>query len=122
MSYGTPPPNDPYGQPAMPPGGQAGPAGPPPTKGFFGALFDFSFEHFVTPMLVKVVYILAIVGLGITWLVFLAAALSQNVGSGLAVLLVGPIAILFYLCLIRMMLEFYLAVTRMSQEIHHRPL
>lgn len=119
MSYGTPPPNDPYGQSATPPpGGPGGP--PPPKKGFFGALFDFSFEHFVTPMIVKVVYILAIVGLGITWLVFLAASFSQGVGSGLAVLLLGPIAIVFYLCLIRMMLEFYLAVTRMSQEVHHR--
>ncbi len=120
MSYGTPPPNDPYGQPAAPPPG--GPGGPPPTKGFFGALFDFSFEHFVTPMIVKVVYILSIVGLGIAWLVFLAAGFSQGAGSGLFVLVLGPIAILLYLCLIRMTLEFYLAVTRMSQDIHRRPL
>lgn len=120
MSYGTPPPSDPYGQAAGPPPG--GPPGPPPGKGFFGALFDFSFEHFVTPMIVKVVYILSIVGLGIGYLVFLAASFSQGVGSGLFVLVLGPIAILLYLCLIRMTLEFYLAVTRMSQDIHRRPL
>ena len=117
MSYGTPPPSDPYGQPAAPP-----PGGPPASKGFFGALFDFTFEYFVTPMIVKVVYILSIVGLGITWLVFLAASFSQGAGAGLVVLLLGPIAILLYLCLIRMTLEFYLAVTRMSQDIHHRPI
>ena len=117
MSYGTPPPNDPYGQPAVPP-----PGGPPRGKGFFGALFDFSFEYFVTPMIVKVVYILSIVGLGLGWLVFLAAAFSQGAGSGLFVLVLGPVAMLLYLCVIRMTLEFYLAVTRMSQEIHHRPL
>lgn len=112
MSYGTPPPSDPYGQPAA----------PPPATGFLGALFDFSFEHFVTPMIVKFVYILSIMGLGIAWLVFLAAAFSQGVGAGLFVLLLGPPAILLYLCLIRMTLEFYLAVTRMSQDIHRRPL
>ncbi len=115
MSYGTPPPSDPYGQAVPPP-----PGGPPQSKGFFGALFDFSFEHFVTPMIVKVVYILSIVALGVGWLVFLAASFSQSAGAGLAILLLGPVAILLYLCLIRMTLEFYLAVTRMSQDIHHR--
>ncbi len=117
MSYGTPPPTDPYGQPAAPP-----PGGPPAGKGFFGALFDFSFEYFVTPMIVKAVYMLSIVALGIGWLVFLAASFSQSAGAGVFVLILGPIAIVLYLCLIRMTLEFYLAVTRMSQDIHHRPL
>ena len=32
----------------------------------------------------------------------------------------GPILILLYLCLIRMTLELYLAVNRMSQDIHQR--
>ena len=124
MSYGTPPPSDPYGQPPPPsdPYGQppGGPGGLPQGKGFFGALFDFSFEYFVTPMIVKVVYILSIIGLAVVWLVFLAAGFAQNAGAGLIVLLLGPIGILIYLCLIRMTLEFYLAVTRMSQDIHQR--
>ncbi len=115
MSYGTPPPNEPFGQPDTPP--------PPPgdsPKGFFGALFDFSFEHFVTPMIVKVVYVLAIISLGLGFLVFLVAAFAQDGASGLAVLILGPIALLLYICLIRMTLEFYLAITRMSQDIHFR--
>ena len=114
MSYGNPPPAAPQGQGVSP--------GPPPSgKGFFGALFDFSFEHFVTPMIVKVVYVLAIVALGLAWLVWLVAAFAaDNAGYGIAVLILGPIALLLYLCLIRMTLEFYLAITRMSQDIHHR--
>ncbi len=117
MSYGTPPPSDPYGQPTAPP-----PGGPPQTTGFFGALFDLTFEHFVTPMIVKVVYIVSIVALALTWLLFLAAGFAQGVGSGLVVLLIGPVGVLLWLCLIRMTLEFYLAITRMSQDIHRRPL
>ena len=115
--YAEQPPGDgppPYGQQP------AGPGGQPPRKGFFGALFDFSFEHFVTPMLVKAVYIVAIVALGLGWLIWVAAGFSQSAGFGVAVLLLGPILIFLYLCLIRMTLEFYLAITRMSQDIHHR--
>lgn len=113
MSYGTPP-HDPYGQPPSSPGAM------PSGKGFFGALFDFSFEHFVTPMIVKVVYVLAIIALGLTWLLFLAASFSQSAGYGLVVLVLGPVGMLLYLCLIRMTLEFYIAITRMSQDIHQR--
>jgi Domain of unknown function (DUF4282) len=114
VSTGTPPPSDPYGQPSSSPG--AVPSG----KSFFGALFDFSFEHFVTPMIVKVVYVLAILALGLGFLLFLAAGFSQGATSGLVVLVLGPVAVLLYLCLIRMTLEFYLAITRMSQDIHQR--
>ena len=110
--YGTPPPSEPFGQPT-----------PPPTasgKGFFGALFDFKFEHFITPIIVKVVYILALVGLVIGWLVFLAAGFAQDATSGVFVLVLGPVALILYLAFIRMTLEFYLAIVRMSQDIHER--
>ena len=113
MSYGTPPPSEPYGQPA--------PQGPSPAKGFFGALFDFSFEHFVTPMLVKVVYILSVIALVLVWLFWLVASFgSDSAGLGVAVLVLGPVALLVYLAIIRMTLEFYLSVVRMSQDIHQR--
>jgi len=112
---------DPYAQQPDPYGQQyGGPGGQPPRKGFFGSVFDFSFEHFVTPMLVKAVYIVAIVALGLGWVFWLLATFSQSAGFGIAVLLLGPILIFLYLCLIRMTLEFYLAVTRMSQDIHQR--
>jgi hypothetical protein len=35
-------------------------------------------------------------------------------------LVVGPIVVLLYLAFIRMTLEFYLAIVRMSQDIHTR--
>ena len=114
-SYGTPPPTQPptYGAPTPGPAAQS-------RKGFFGALFDFKFEHFITPMIVKVVYILALVGLVLFWLVFLATSFAQSTGMGLAVLILGPVALVLYLAFIRMTLEFYLAIVRMSEDIHQR--
>ena len=115
--HGTPTnPNNPYGNT---PGGPSGP-GVTDSKGFIGALFDFSFSHFITPMIVKAVYILAVVALGLAWIFFLIAAFSQSVGGGLFVLVLGPIGIVIYLAFIRMTLEFYLAIVRMSQDIHLR--
>jgi hypothetical protein len=113
-------PNDPYSQPAY---GQPAASGQQPmnaSKGFLGALFDFSFTHFVTPMIVKFVYVLAVVALGLTWLFFLIAAFAESAGIGVVVLILGPIGMLIYLAFIRMTLEFYLAVTRMSEDIHKR--
>ena len=113
-----PPAGPPYGPPT---GGSSDgqPAGPG-AKGFFGALFDFSFSSFITPMIVKAVYVLALVALGLAWLVFLVTAFSQSALGGLFVLVIGPIIVLIYLAFIRMTLEFYLAIVRMSQDIHHR--
>jgi hypothetical protein len=110
--YGTPPPSEPFGQPA-----------PPPTtsgKGFFGALFDFKFEHFITPIIVKFVYVLALIALVLGWLFFLVTGFSQSIGGGVAVLILGPVLLVLYLAFIRMTLEFYLAIVRMSQDIHQR--
>lgn len=109
--------------PTYPPQPQSPP--PPATSttdaaGFLRALFDFSFNEFVTPKVVKFVYILATIGVVGAWALFTMLTLTQSLGMGLAVLVLGPIAVILYLALIRMTLEFYLAVTRMSQDINRR--
>ncbi|MDQ3592241.1 MAG: DUF4282 domain-containing protein [Actinomycetota bacterium] len=101
------------------PGGADGQAND--AKGFFGALFDFSFTHFVTPKIVKVVYILATVALALFYLIVVVAGLlSDSPLAGVLVLLLGWIPFLIYLALIRMTLEFYYALIRMSEDIHER--
>ena len=136
MSYDNPtPPPDPYGQSGQNPQGQPGqnPQGQPghnpygsqqgvqqAGKGFFGALFDFSFNHFITPIIVKVVYVLALVALVASWFFFMIAMFTESAVAGLGVLILGPIGIILYLAFIRMTLEFYLAIVRMSEDIRHR--
>jgi hypothetical protein len=107
-----------------PTGGPSGMSSiPDPTSegaGFFTALFDFSFTNFVTPILVRFVYLLATVALVASWLIFVIVGFTQNVGTGLAALILGPIFVIIYLAVIRMTLEFYLSVVRMSEDIHKR--
>ena len=120
---GGPPPPPPM-VPAAPSGGPGGMSSiPGPAKegaGFFTALFDFSFTNFVTPILVRFVYLLATVALALTWLVFVIVGFANSVGTGLGVLVLGPIFVVIYLAVIRMTLEFYLSVVRMSEDVHKR--
>lgn len=89
-------------------------------KGFFGALFDFSFEHFITPMIVKAVYVIAFIVLGLLWLFVSIATLAKDGGVGIVILILGAVVALLYLAFVRMTLEFYLAIVRMSQDVHQR--
>lgn len=114
MSYSSPPPPEnpsPYG---------GSPAGNVSAGGFFSALFDFSFNEFITPKVVKFVYVIAAILIPLVWIVWVLVGFSQNAGAGLAILIIGAIVVIFYLALIRMTLEFYLAIVRMSEDIHHR--
>ncbi len=128
-SYGAGPagqPAGPGGQPAGT-GGQAA-AGRPAfatqqfpaaeSKGFLGALFDFSFTSFVTPRVVKVLYILIVVVVGLSALGFALTVLATSIGLGLVVLLIGaPLYFLVVTALYRITLEFFMVVFRMAQDI-----
>ena len=117
-----PPPG--YGQ-QPPPGWGAAPGGygTPPARPAnpFAALFDFSFQSFATPGLIKLLYIVGTVLLALGWVVGVIAGFTQGVLPGLGVLVFGAVAVLFYLAFLRVLLEFYYAVVRMSEDIHKRP-
>ena len=117
----APPAHDPYAQPT---GAQGGYSSAPPSaadaSGFFRALFDFSFNRFITPMIIKFVYVLMMIVIAIVYL-FYAIALFSTDASSLGVLwllVIGPIASILWLAIARMTLEFYLAVVRVSEDVH----
>jgi hypothetical protein len=88
------------------------------TKGFFGALFDYSFMTYVTPKVVKIVYIIATVVIALGWLIALVAAFNYSVWSGILFLLFGWILALVYLALVRITLEFYQAIVSVSEKVN----
>ena len=127
------PQGNPFGAPPPPPATNPYPAPgasfPPPAAGgsainspggFFSALFDFSFTRFITPMIIKFVYILATAAIGLAYVFMVAVTMSQNPAGGLLLLILGPVIAIIYLAFIRMTLEIYLAVVRMSEDIHQR--
>lgn len=109
--------------------GQPGGFGPPPgqpgapqqrSASPFAALFDFEFNTFATPAVVKILYIVGMVLLGLFYIAGLIGGFAQGVGPGLLALIVGGIFVLFGLIMFRVTLEFYYALVRMSEDIHNR--
>lgn len=75
-------------------------------KGFFGALFDFSFSSYIALKFIKLIYVVATVLIGLMVVIFLIAALaSGNAGTIIAGIIVIPLIGLFYLIWTRIMLE-----------------
>ncbi len=93
----------------------------PDGSGFLGALFDFSFNRFVTPMLVKLVYVLATIYAVFVYLVVVVVGFaSGGFWTGLTALILGPIGAIIWLAVVRIGLEFGISVVRMSQDVHER--
>ena len=87
-----------------------------PQKGFFGSLFDFSFTSFVTTKIVKFLYVLTVVLLGIAALVFVVASFSSSAAAGLFMLVIGaPLAFLLYVIYTRVLLELLIAIFRIME-------
>ncbi|GAA4862592.1 DUF4282 domain-containing protein [Pseudonocardia benzenivorans] len=114
--YGAPPPG--YGGPGGVGGGPSGQM--PPGKNFLGALFDVEFNYFATPVVVKVLYIIGIVVIALGWLAAIVSGFLNSAVAGIVAIVVGAVVALFYLILFRVTLEFFYAVVRMSEDIHHR--
>ena len=85
-------------------------------KGFLGSLFDVSFSSLITTRVIKVIYILSMILIGLMALVFIAAAFSNSAASGIVTLLViAPLASLLYLVYVRVILEVIICVFRITE-------
>ena len=88
-------------------------------KGFIGSLFDFSFTSLVTPKIVKVLYILftiwtALIGLSILIIGFKTGGVA---GGLFTLIIVEPIFVLLTLGIYRVVLELFVVVFRIYDEL-----
>jgi hypothetical protein len=88
-------------------------------KGFVGSLFDFSFTSLVTPKIIKVLYVLFTIWTAILGLGFLIIAFKTGgVWGGLFTLvIIEPIFVLLTLGIYRVVLEMFMVVFRMHDEL-----
>ena len=72
MSPAPPPP------PSMPQG-----ASPLTQRGFFASLFDLSFTSLVATRIIKLLYVLSMIGIGLSALIFILAAFHESSAAGI---------------------------------------
>jgi hypothetical protein len=88
------------------------------TRGFLGALFDFGFTSFVTPKVIKVLYMLIVIGTIVSALVFTIVVFKASVMFGFLMLVFGdPLFILITLAIYRVILEFFVITFRVAEDI-----
>ena len=87
-----------------------------PEQGFLASLFDVEFKSLITTKVIKVLYILSMIGIGLVALAFVVAAFNNNAAAGLLVLIiVAPLMSLLYLIYVRVLLEIVIAVFRIME-------
>ena len=87
-------------------------------RGFVGALFDFGFTSFVTPKVIRVLYLLIAVATVVSALVFTIIAFRASLPFGILTLVLGdPLFILIVLAIYRVLLEFFMVAFRAAEDI-----
>jgi hypothetical protein len=115
----------------VPPAPEADFPGPPPvgypqvaqvreaSKGFLSSLFDFGFTSYVTPTVVKVLYVIVMIWLALSSFVLVVVAflgLGPVVGI-LVLIIVAPLYFLWFLALNRISLEFFVVIFRIAEDM-----
>jgi Domain of unknown function (DUF4282) len=94
------------------------PASHASAKGFVGSLFDFGFTSFVTPKVVKVVYVLIMAGLALAEVGYLIFAFKASPAFGIiSLVILCPLTFFVYLALWRILLELFIVVFRIADDI-----
>jgi uncharacterized protein DUF4282 len=87
-------------------------------RGFFSALFDFGFSTFVTPKVIKAIYGLSMILIGLMSLLFIFAAFHLSAFAGIIALLVlAPLYFVISVAMTRVGLEFFMVIFRMGEDI-----
>ena len=86
------------------------------SKGFFASLFDVSFSSLITTRVVKVVYVLTLIVIGLIAVAFILGAFARSAGAGVVTLLIlAPLGALFYVVYARVILELFIAIHRLVE-------
>ncbi len=88
------------------------------TKSFINNLFDFSFSDFITPKIIRFLYGLCMIGIGITALIIIIIGFSESFGWGiLSLLIFAPLFIIIELLITRVWLEIAIVFFKIHDEL-----
>ncbi len=89
----------------------------PEDKGLFAGLFDFSFQELLSRKIVKLLYIIALVGGGIAVVAEVVLEFQASAAAGLLAVVAGVVAFFIWILVTRVALECVLALFRIADNI-----
>jgi Domain of unknown function (DUF4282) len=89
----------------------------PDDKNFFAGLFDFSFSVSLLRRLVKLLYVIALLGGGIAVVVNVVLGMQVSPAQGLINLVTGIVALFVGILVTRLLLELALLIARIAEGI-----
>jgi hypothetical protein len=88
-------------------------------KGFFASLFDISFSSLITTKVIKVLYVISLIVIGVAAVFFIIAAFASSAAAGVVTLvIIAPLFALLYVIYTRVILEFIIVVFRIAENTH----
>lgn len=85
-------------------------------KGFFGSLFDLSFSEFITPRIIKLLFIISIIVSAIFAGMLLVRWLYMGDGAAFLALIGAPLLFLLYVIMARVWLEVIMVLFRIADN------
>jgi hypothetical protein len=80
-------------------------------------VLDFSFQRFVTPHLIRVLYALSLVAATLAAIGWMASGFSVGLFYGLFTLVTGPVAFVLYVLTARVVMELILAIFQIAEKV-----
>jgi uncharacterized membrane protein len=84
-------------------------------------LLDFSFQHFVTPRLIRLLYALSLIAAVLATLTWMFSGFgSGNYLYGLFTFVTGPVAFIIYILSARVVMEVILAIFQIAEKLREK--
>lgn len=84
-------------------------------------IFDFTFTKFVTPVVIKILYILVLAFGGLIWIFALIASIFSGFAAFLGVLVFGTLGLLISVLLYRIMFELVMVIFAIKDNTDRLP-
>ncbi len=79
-------------------------------KATLADIFDFTFTKFVTPIVVKIAFIVMLVFAGLTWIAIIFGGFAGGFWSGIGAIIFGGLAMLMLVLMYRIMFELVMVI------------
>jgi Domain of unknown function (DUF4282) len=83
-------------------------------------VFDFSFQHFVTPRLIRVLYALSLLAAVLATVTWMFSGFGNGLFHGLFTFVTGPVAFLIYILCARVVMEVILAIFQIAEKLRSK--